>query len=93
MVVSGKDLDYATLGDIALDRKNKTAVMRVRHESESDLRRRLAQSEQRNTILHEMVHLRKFAGEDSDWANESAVDREVDQLIRKHRRWFEEYCP
>jgi hypothetical protein len=88
-VVPGKELDYATLGDIEPNRGTKTVVMRLRHESESDLSGRLAQSEQRNTILHEMVHLRKFANEDPDWDNESAVDAELDRLIRKHRRWFE----
>lgn len=88
-VVSGSELDHATLGDIEPDRKTKTAVMRLRHESESDLRGRLAQSEQRNTILHEMVHLRKFAANEPDWRNEVAVDLELDTLIRKHRRWFE----
>lgn len=89
LVVRGKDLDNATLGDIEPNRQTKTAVMRVRHESESDLRGRLAQSEQRNTILHEMVHLRKFANEDPNWGHESMVDADVDHLIHKHQRWFE----
>jgi hypothetical protein len=88
-IVDGNTLDYGTLGDIELKSETKTAVMRIRRESESDLRGRLAQSEQRNTILHEMVHLRKFANNDPQWFKECAVDLEVDQLIRKHRRWFE----
>jgi hypothetical protein len=88
-LVAGKELDHATLGDVEPERESKTAVMRLRHASESDLSGRLAQSEQRNTILHEMVHLRKFASHDAKWGNEAAVDREVDRLIRKHHRWFE----
>lgn len=88
-VVDGRELDYATLGDIEPNRQSKTAVMRVRLASESDLKGRLAISEQRNTILHEMVHLYKFANYDPQWGNETEVDRDVDNLIRKHRRWFE----
>lgn len=88
-VVPGAQLHRATLGDIELSREDKTALMRLRHESESDLRGRLARSEQQNTILHEMVHLRKFASGDGDWKNESVVDSQVDRLIRKHHRWFE----
>ena len=88
-IVGGDELDYATLGDIKPDLKSRTAVMRLRRVSESDLRGRLALSEQRNTVLHEMVHLRKFSAREFDWWKESAVDEEVRRLIRKHNRWFE----
>jgi hypothetical protein len=88
-IVSGAELDYATLGDIEPDAESKTAVMRLRQTSDSDLRGRIAVAEQLNTVLHEMVHLRKFAAGERDWRIEAAVDREATRLVRKHRRWFE----
>jgi hypothetical protein len=88
-IVPGDQLDYATLGDIEPDAKSKRAVMRLRHTSSSDLRGRLAIAEQLNTVLHEMIHLRKFASGENDWRIETAVDSEATRLIRKHRRWFE----
>lgn len=88
-IVGSDELDYATLGDIEPDLSSRTAVMRLRRVGDSDLRGRLAASEQRNTVLHEMVHLRKFSSREGDWWKESAVDEEVRRLIRKHNRWFE----
>ena len=88
-IVPGDQLDYATLGDIEPDAESKTAVMRLRQTSDSDLRGQLARAEQLNTILHEMVHLRKFAAREHDWRIEAVVDSEMTHLVRKHRRWFE----
>jgi hypothetical protein len=88
-LVGSTDLDKGTLGDIEPDRSRRSAVMRVRHAHESDLRGRYATSEMNNTILHEMVHLRLFADGDPEWGNEAVISEEAGRLIRTRRRWLE----
>jgi hypothetical protein len=88
-IVRQQDLQSGTLGDIEPDIQTKTAVMRILRESESDLRGRLARAEQRNTIAHEMVHLRNFAKGDPNWRTEGSTNSQTAHLIIKHRRWFE----
>ena len=88
-VVSARQLDHATLGDIEPDRKSRIAHMRLLRIEDSALRGRSAVAEQLNTVLHEMVHLRKFAAEEHDWRIEAAVDREATLLLRQHGKWFE----
>jgi hypothetical protein len=88
-MVAEYDLDHGTLGDIEPNRAAKTAVMRIMHEKGSDLPRRLALADQRFTVVHEMVHLRRFADGDPGWGNEIATNTEANRLVRKQRRWLE----
>ena len=88
-IVGRKDLESGTLGDIEPDFRTKTAVMRILRESESDLHGRTARAEQRNTIAHEMVHLRNYAKGDPNWRTEGATNSQTAKLIVKNRLWFE----
>lgn len=88
-VVSSEQLDPGTLGDIEPRREDKTAVLRVLRQQDSDLSKRLALAEQRLTVLHEMVHLRKFVTGEGNWRAEFEVDQEAGEWVRRHRRWRE----
>lgn len=88
-VVNAQQLDPWHLGDIEPHRDTKTAILRVMREQDSTLPRRLALSEQRLTIIHEMVHLRKLATGDGDWRSEIETDVETGRWVRRHRRWRE----
>jgi hypothetical protein len=89
-VVGQDELDPGTLGDIEPNLAAKTAVLRVMRTSDSDLSRRRARAEQRLTIVHEMVHLRRFADQDPGWGTEFATNARAGALVREHRRWFEQ---
>lgn len=88
-IVNQRDLDNGTLGDVEPDRSTKAAVIRVMDENESDLTGRLARADQRYTVVHEMVHLRRFASGDPNWRNEGTTNTEANRVIRKHHRWLE----
>jgi hypothetical protein len=87
--VSRRVLDPHTAGDIEPHFERKTAVLRLLQEEDSDLSPRMAKADQRLTIAHEMVHLRKFAAKDPQWGNERAVNTEAFQLVKKFHRWHE----
>jgi hypothetical protein len=87
-VVPVAQLGHGTLGDIE-PRSEKTAVLRVMRHQDSNLSPRLALAEQRLTLIHEMVHLRKFVTNDGNWRSEVEVDTEVIEWVRRHRRWRE----
>jgi hypothetical protein len=89
-VVGEEELDASTVGDIEPNLKSKTAVLRVMRTGDSDLSGRRALAEQRLTIIHEMVHLRRFADGDTRWGSEYATNLRAGELVRKHRRWFEQ---
>jgi hypothetical protein len=88
-VVPQRDLQKGTLGDITVDATTRTAVLRVMREQDSDLSGRMAQAEQRFTIVHEMVHLRHFVDRDPAWANEMTTNLEAARLVHKHKRRLE----
>jgi len=88
-VVAQRDLEHGTLGDVEPILKTRTAVIRVMVEHESDLSGRLAKADQRFTIVHEMVHLRRFANGDPKWGSEGTTNTEANKLIRKNHRWLE----
>jgi hypothetical protein len=89
LVVNERDLDNGTIGDVEPNRTSKTAVIRLMDENQSDLAGRLARADQRYTVVHEMVHLRRFTDGDLKWRNEGTTNAEANRLIRKHRRWLE----
>jgi hypothetical protein len=82
-------LTDGTSGDIDTDITNKTALIRIMHDQDSDLSGRLARADQLITIAHEMVHLSKLRSGQADWQDESATNMETDALLRKHHRWLE----
>jgi hypothetical protein len=88
-IVPQEDLENGTLGDIEPHFETKSAVLRIRRESDSDLPTRLARADQRLTVAHEMVHLRRFADGNPKWGNENTTTAETGELLRKHRRWRE----
>lgn len=88
-IVPRDELDRGTLGDIEPRLETRTAVLRVLRQADSDLPPWRARSDQRLTIAHEMVHLRRFASGDPTWANERATTLATGELLRKHRRRIE----
>jgi hypothetical protein len=87
-IVRQDELEGGTLGDIEPNGQTRTAVLRVRSEADSDLSSRLTRADQRLTIAHEMVHLRRFASGDPRWGNEHATTLQTGELLHRHgRRW------
>lgn len=89
-VVERAELDDATVGSIDTDARTKSAVIRVLREDDYDLPTRQARADQCLTIVHELVHLRRFARErDPNWQDEAGTVARTFTLLRKHRRWRE----
>jgi len=87
-LVAVHELDRNTLGDITVLSHDKTAIVRILREQDSDLTRCLARSDEQLTLLHELVHLKRRVGGD-DWGNEGATVAETTALVRAHHRWRE----
>jgi hypothetical protein len=79
----------APSGDIEPNGSKKYAVMRVKRDMQFDLSRRLSDADQRFTVTHEMVHLRRFADGDPQWSDEGSTNAGANRLIRKKHRWLE----
>jgi hypothetical protein len=87
-VVRIRELDDNTVGDIDIDVRDKTATIRILREQDSELPRRLARADQRLTLVHELVHLKRMVDGD-DWHNEAATVAQTTALVSLHRRWRE----
>jgi hypothetical protein len=87
-LVAVGELERNTLGDIEVVSRNKTAIVRILREQDSDLARCLARSDEQLTLVHELVHLKRRISGD-DWGNEAATVAETTALVRAHRRWRE----
>jgi hypothetical protein len=81
--------DPLNLGDIEPHESTHTATLRILREQDLVLPKHLALAEQRLTIIHEMVHLRKFAYRDGNWRSEVETNMEAGEWVRRHRRWRE----
>lgn len=88
-IVSREELGHGLLGDVEPQRLTRVATIRLLREEESPLPRRLARAEQLVTLVHEMVHLRKYVNNDGNWRSEGETDREAGEWIRGKRRWRE----
>jgi len=89
-LVSATDLDDKTLGDIAPNLETKSAVIRILREQDYHLPIRSARADQRLTVAHEMVHLKRFVyPEPVSWTDEGATDRETFEVLQQHSRWRE----
>ena len=77
-----------TLGDIDIEVRNKTAIIRILREQDSEMPRRLARADQQLTLVHELVHLKRMVDGDA-WHNEAATVAQTTELVRLHRRWRE----
>jgi hypothetical protein len=88
-VVGDKELGGRILGDIDIDDRSKTAVVRLMRVEDSDLPRWLARAEQRFTIAHELMHLHLYVNRDADWRNEKVVDTATIALMQKNGRRHE----
>ena len=87
-LVRAGELDSGTLGDIDIAVEDKTAAIRILQEQDSDLPKRLARADQRLTVVHELVHLKRMV-EGATWRNEAATVAETTELVRSHHRWRE----
>jgi hypothetical protein len=89
-VVHRERLSDRTVGHIDTDELTRTAVIRVLHARDSDLPLEQARADQKLTIAHEMVHLKRLVCDRSpDWRDEASTNEQTVRLLRKHRRLME----
>jgi hypothetical protein len=87
VVARRNELADHTLGNIQPDLASRSAILHVLRENDSDLNNRLAHADQCLTILHELVHLRRFAiSHDPQWFDEPSTDRETALWVHKYKR-------
>ena len=87
--VGRAELDDGTVGHIDADRGARTAVIRLLREEEYRFPIREARSDQKLTIAHEMMHLRRLESGDPDWQEENGTVEQTYKALRSHRRWRE----
>jgi hypothetical protein len=88
-VVGRAELEDGTLGDVDADARTHIAVIRILRENDYRVGRRAARADQKLTIAHEMMHLRRLESGDPDWQEENGTVALTFSALQVRGRWRE----